>query len=90
VKNYRTLDAIVVIASLAELAGAGFALVFIRIPEPNLPIFSALVSGSVAATLGAYAGARWGNKKTDEPAAPGDVSVSFAARAAPEHESEKP
>lgn len=80
IKNYRTLDAFVVIGSLAQLAAAGAALVFIRIPEPNLPIFSALVSGSVAATLGAYAGARWGNKKTDEPAKPGDVDIQVTAR----------
>lgn len=79
--GYRTLDAVVVIASLGMLAAAGLALVYVRIPEPNLPIFAALVSGSVGGVLGLYAGARWGNKKTDEPSKPGDVSMTIDAKA---------
>ena len=45
------------------LGGAGWSLVFIVIPQANLPIFAALVSGTVGGALGLYTGARWGNKK---------------------------
>jgi len=82
-KNYRTLDAIVVVACLIMLGGVLTALVYLDIPQPNLPILSGLVGATLGSILGLYAGARWGNKKTDEPHAPGDVSVSLQATASP-------
>lgn len=64
-RDYRTLDAIVVVACLGMVAGFGGALVFLDVPQPNLPILAALVSGTAGTILGAYSGARWGNKKAD-------------------------
>lgn len=74
-RDYRTLDAIVVIASLFIMAFVMWALAYLTIPQANLPILAALSSGTFGAALGAYVGARWGNKKptTEEPA--GSVTV---------------
>ena len=68
-RDYRTLDAILVIACLLDLTLVGAALVFVKIPQENLPILAGLASGVVGGALGAYVGARWGNKKptTEEP-----------------------
>lgn len=55
----------VVLGTLAMIAGSMSALVFLEIPEPNLPILSGIVSGLSGGVLGLYAGARWGNKKAD-------------------------
>lgn len=76
-RDYRTLDAIVVIASLFIMAFVMWALAYLTIPQANLPILAALSSGTFGAALGAYVGARWGNKKpTTEDAAPhGSVTV---------------
>lgn len=70
------------------LAGVFYALVFFTIPQANLPILSGLVGSTVGTMLGLYAGARWGNKKTDEPNKPGDVSLSLSASSAPATEGE--
>lgn len=69
-RDYRTLDAIVVVACLVIMAGVMAALTFIKIPQENLPILAGLASGTFGAALGAYVGARWGNKK---PAAEGET-----------------
>lgn len=83
-RDYRTLDAIVVCACLLMLGGAGWALVYVTIPQANLPIFAALVSGTVGGALGLYTGARWGNKKPSSEDAPrGGVSLSLNASSAP-------
>lgn len=82
-KNYRTLDAIVVVIALVELGFIFWALVFLTIPQANLPILAGLVGSTIGGMLGLYAGARWGNKKTDEPHTPGDVSVSLSATSTP-------
>lgn len=79
-KNYRTLDAIVVCVSLAMLAGVLYALVMVKIPETQLPIVAGLAGTIFGGTIGAYAGARWASKtKPDEPHAPGDVQLSLTA-----------
>ncbi len=72
-RDYRTLDAIVVIACLLDLTLVGAALVFVRIPQENLPILAGLASGVVGGALGAYVGARWGNKK---PTGEGDAQTT--------------
>ncbi|EJL33232.1 hypothetical protein PMI01_02194 [Caulobacter sp. AP07] len=88
-RDYRTLDAIVVCACLLMLGGAGLALVYVTIPQANLPIFAALVSGTVGGALGLYTGARWGNKKpsSEDPAA---SPPSVAASPVPAVEEAKP
>lgn len=82
-RDYRTLDAIVVCACLLMLGGAGLALVYVTIPQANLPIFAALVSGTVGGALGLYTGARWGNKKPSSEETPGGVSLSLNATSSP-------
>lgn len=73
-RDYRTLDAIVVIGGILLVGGGGVALIFVEIPGPNLPILASLITGVLGILL-AYTGARWGNKKptTDEEA--GSVTV---------------
>lgn len=81
-KNYRTLDAIVVIVALCEVWFILWALVFRTIPQAQLPIIAGLAGTLFGGTVGLYAGARWGNKKTDEAPASGsggDVSLSLSA-----------
>lgn len=75
-RDYYTLDAIVVCASLVLLAGFALMLVLVKIPAEVLPILASLGTG-VLAILTAYVGARWGNKKpgADEPA-PGSVTAT--------------
>jgi hypothetical protein len=66
-------------------------LVFITIPQANLPVFSALVSGSISGMLGLYTGARWGNKKpSSEDPPPGGVSLSLNASSGPAAAPEEP
>lgn len=67
-RDYRTLDAIVVVGCMVMAYSFGLALVFTTIPQAQLAILSALVSGPVCGALGLYAGARWGNKKPDADA----------------------
>jgi len=75
-RDYRTLDAIVVIACLLMMFGVGLALTFVKIPQENLPILAGLASGVIGSALGAYVGARWGNKKpTTETETAGSVTV---------------
>jgi hypothetical protein len=74
-KNYRTLDAIVVCAGMALAVFIVWTLAFHNIPDKQLPIFAGLAGTVFGATVGAYSGARWANKKTDEPA-PGTVTTT--------------
>lgn len=78
-KNYRTLDAVVVVGSLSLVALTMAALVFIAIPQTQLPIVAGLAGTIFGGTVGAYGGARWSNRKADEPHAPGDVSLTLNA-----------
>lgn len=71
-KNYRTLDAVLVMSAMAIMGFVFWALVFRAIPQAQLAIVAGLAGTLFGATVGAYAGARWGNKKTDDPA-PGTV-----------------
>lgn len=73
-RDYRTLDAVVVVAGLGLVAAFGWALVFRTIPEANLPILASLGTGVLGLII-TYVNARWGNKKptTDDDA--GTVTV---------------
>lgn len=71
-KNYRTLDAMLVLGALVIVGFVFWALVFRAIVPSQLAIISGLAGTLFGATIGAYGGARWGNKKSDEPA-PGTV-----------------
>lgn len=61
-RDYRTLDAIVVVAGLMLVGAFGWALVFKSIPEANLPILASLGTGVLGLII-TYVNARWGNKK---------------------------
>lgn len=61
-RDYRTLDAIVVVGCLFLIGALGWALVFKKIPEANLPIVSSVGTG-VLGILVTYVNARWGNKR---------------------------
>jgi hypothetical protein len=61
-RNYHTLDAIVVVASLILLAVFSGLLAFVDIPQAALPILASLGTGMLGIVT-AYVGARWGNKK---------------------------
>lgn len=74
-KNYRTLDAIVVVSVLVILAFVLWALVYRQVPQANLPIIAGLAGTIFGGTVGLYAGARWGNKKTDEPRGAADADA---------------
>ena len=71
--TFETLDAILVIGVLV-LAGAGVAgLMFVQIPQENLPILSGMLSGLTGTAIGGYAGYRWG-KSAPEKALPSPPS----------------
>ncbi len=59
-----TLDAALVLVTLLLLGGGLAALAFVNIPDKNLPIFAALLTGLVGSVIGAYAGFRWGSSIT--------------------------
>lgn len=61
-RDYRTLDAILICASIVAVAALGCVLAFVTVPQANLPILASLGTG-VLGILTAYVGARWGNKK---------------------------
>lgn len=86
-RDYKTLDAILVVGCLGLLAYAMWALVTREIPQSQLAILSGIVGATVGAILTAYAGSRWGNKKpaedTHPPGAPGTASVSLQVDTAP-------
>ena len=71
-RNYETLDAIVIVACLLMVAFAGSALVFVEIPQNNLPVLASIATGVLGLPL-AYGAFRWGNnvgaKKAQEDAA---------------------
>jgi len=75
-RDYRTLDAIVVVAGLCLVGAFGWALVFQTIPEANLPILASLGTGVLGLII-TYVNARWGNKKptTEEEPPHGSVTV---------------
>lgn len=76
-RDYHTLDAIVVVGCIFLLGAIAAALVFIDIPQPNLPILASLASGTFGLTLGLYAGARWGNNQNArKAAAEGDGTIT--------------
>lgn len=61
-RDYRTLDAFVVIAGMLIMAGVFVALAVLNIPQANLPILSGLAGTLFGGTVGLYAGARWNAK----------------------------
>jgi len=58
-----TLDAIVVIGVLLIVGFSVWVLAYVTVPQANLPILSAVVSGLIGTVIGGYAGYRWGASK---------------------------
>lgn len=75
-RDYHTLDAILLVFCLFMMTGVGVALVFVKIPQENLPILAGLASGIVGSVITAYVGARWGNKKPGAGEEPGAVTAN--------------
>jgi len=59
-RDYATLDAIVVIASLIIIGGGVAGLMLLVVPSDNLPIVAGLLGTMLGTILGGYAGFRWG------------------------------
>lgn len=70
VRDYRTLDAIVITGSLAILGGSIAALVVTKIPSEQLAVFSGAI-GTIGGYILGYTSWRWagGPKRTDAPGA---------------------
>ena len=59
-RDYATLDAIVVVASLVIIGGGVGGLMLLDVPSDNLPIVAGLLGTMMGTILGGYAGFRWG------------------------------
>ena len=59
-RDYATLDAIVVCASLVIIGGGVAGLMLLDVPSDNLPIVAGLLGTMLGTILGGYAGFRWG------------------------------
>lgn len=68
-RDYATLDAIVVIATLLIVGGGVAGLLFLDVPRENLPIVAGLLGTILGTILGGYAGFRWGASVTKDPQA---------------------
>ena len=81
-KNYETLDAIVVIVSLLTVIFVLAVLAFIQIPQSQLPIISGLC-GTVLGVVLTYASFRFQIPKKTSEAAPGTVNASVSMTSMP-------
>jgi hypothetical protein len=59
-RGYQSLDAVVVIGSMVMVSGLGYGLVFVEIPQEQLPIVASLVTAILSLPV-AYGAFRWGN-----------------------------
>lgn len=58
---FRVLDAVCVVIGLIDVSVAALILAFHTIPDKQLPIFTALVTGPICGAFGLYLGSRFGN-----------------------------
>lgn len=65
-RDYATLDAIVVVASLVIIGGGVAGLMILDVPSDNLPIVAGLLGTMLGTILGGYAGFRWGASQTKD------------------------
>lgn len=65
-RNYATLDAIVVCATLIIIGGGVAGLMILDVPSDNLPIVAGLLGTMLGTILGGYAGFRWGASVTKD------------------------
>lgn len=80
-RDYETLDAVVVIASLMMVTALGAALVLVKIPSEQLPIVASLVTAILSLPV-AYGAFRWGNNVGAKSAAEAAAKVSENSSAA--------
>ena len=80
--SYETLDAILIVMSMAMVAYIIWALTFVTIPQSQLPIISGL-GGTVLGVVLTYAAFRWQGTgdKSHTRGLPGTASVSIEATA---------
>jgi hypothetical protein len=81
-RDYETLDAIVVIASLTIIGGSVAGLMFQSIPQNNLPIIASLLGTLLGTIVGGYAGFRWGSSIASKQAAETAADTSKTATSA--------
>lgn len=80
-RDYESLDAIVVVASLVMVSALGAALVLVKIPSEQLPIVASLVTAILSLPV-AYGAFRWGNNVGAKSAAEAAAKVSETSSAA--------
>jgi len=76
VRTYETLDAIVVVGSVAIIGGGIAGLMFLDVPSDNLPIVAGLLGTVMGTILGGYAGFRWGASVAQKDTQPVRVTNS--------------
>jgi len=86
IRNYETLDAIVVVASLVMVTGLGAGLLLIKdIDQANLPVIASLGTAILGLPV-SYGAFRWGSSIGAKVRAETDAKVAekLAAKIAPE------
>lgn len=83
-RDYQTLDAIVVIASLVIIGGAVSGLMFLDVPQNNLPIVASLLGTLLGTIVGGYAGFRWGASVAQKQTTDAIAQISGAGPQPPE------
>ena len=80
-RDYETLDAIVVTASLVMVSGLVAGLIFVEIEQDVLPILSSLGTAILGLPV-AYGAFRWGNNVGSKQAAEAAADTSKTATSA--------
>lgn len=79
-RDYQTLDAIVTILAMLDGSFVLYALVYVPIPQANLPILAGL-AGTILGIVLTYAAFRWQGTSPKTDPKPGTTTVSLEATA---------
>lgn len=81
-RDYETLDAIVVVGSLAIIGGTLAGLMVLKVPTDQLPIVAGTLGTLLGTAIGGYSGFRWGSNIASKQAAEAAADTSRAATGA--------